>query len=193
MKPSVAFFTRQQPRTPFPDKSGEERNEMSIKSVSFGKLVFTLGLMTLLLAGGTAIKVNAQSATSAETSSEERCPESRFANCGLKGIYGFGYIGIAPQVSNPDSFTQYNPFATGGMWNFHGDGTFDAADTQVASGEAKDRVYSGTYSINPDGTGTADFTAGGLSHTRHLVIVNGGQTIEFIQTDGLVVGTMTKQ
>ncbi len=167
---------------------------MSITNVSFRNLVLASGLMALLLAGGATTQVNAQSAVSPETSSEANRPEWRFSNRSLKGIYGFGFIGLAPQVSSPDSVSQYNPFTTGGMWNFHGDGTFDGSGTQVGGGSSNPIEFTGTYSINPNGTGTADFTTStGLTHHRNLVIVNGGKTIEFIQTDGLVVGTMIKQ
>ena len=79
------------------------------------------------------------------------------------------------------------------MWHFHGNGTFDASATFGAGTAAYPQEYSGTCSINSDGTGTADFTSATGTHHRNLVIVNGGKTIEFIQTDGLVVGTMIKQ
>jgi hypothetical protein len=166
---------------------------MSITSVSSRKLFLASSLAALLLDGGTATQMIAQSATSSETASEAKCPEFKFSNCSLKGIYGFGFVGLVTQDPNADNIAQYNTFATGGMWHFNGDGTFDAADTQFANGSANDRVYSGTYSINPDGTGKADFTAGGLTHERNLVIVNEGKTIEFIQRDAIVVGTMIKQ
>jgi hypothetical protein len=160
---------------------------------SFRPSVLALGVMALLLVCGTATKVRAQSAISDQTASERTCPAWSYANCSLKGIYGFGYVALVSHDPNADNIAQYNTFATGGMWKFHGDGTFDASDTQFANGAATPRQYSGTYSINPDGTGTADFTAGGLSHTRNLVIVNEGKTIEFIQTDAILVGTMIKQ
>ena len=161
--------------------------------ISFRTSVFASWLMALLFCGGRVTEVKAQSAISEQTASERTCPKWSYANCSLKGIYGFGYIALVSNDPNADNITQYNTFATGGMWKFHGDGTFEASDTQFANGAATARQYSGTYSINPDGTGTADFTAGGLSHTRSLVIVNEGKTIEFIQTDAIVVGTMIKQ
>ncbi len=166
---------------------------MSITNVSVRNLVLASGLMALLLAAGATTRVNAQSVVTPETSSETNRPECRFSDRSLKGIYGFGYVGLAPQVSSPNSVSQYNPFTTGGMWNFHGDGTFDASATLVGGGDASPQEYSGTYSINPNGTGTADYTSSTGTHHRNLVIVNGGKTIEFIQTDGLVVGTMIKQ
>ena len=163
---------------------------MTIRNVSSRKLILASSFTALLLVGGTSTRIIAQSAAPSEIASDANC---RFSDASLKGIYGFGYIALVSHDASPDNITQYNTFATGGMWHFHGNGTFDAADTQFANGSAVDRQYSGTYSINPDGTGTADFTAGGLSHTRHLVVVNEGKTIEFIQTDALVVGTMIKQ
>jgi hypothetical protein len=166
---------------------------MTITSVSSRKLIFASSLTALLLAGGTATRMIAQSTTSSEASSEAKCPESIFSNCSLKGIYGFGFVGLVSGDPNADNLTKYNAFSTGGIWHFHGDGTFEASDTQFADGSADDRQYSGTYSINPNGTGTAHFTAGGLTHDRNLVIVNQGKTIEFTQRDAIVVGTMTKQ
>ncbi|MEO8726222.1 MAG: hypothetical protein ABI383_08865 [Acidobacteriaceae bacterium] len=170
---------------------------MSVTHVSFKKLILASGL-ALLLAAGTTTQVMAQSATSDAAAAERKCPESKFVDCSLKGIYGFGYVGLVSHAPMIDKITQYDVFASGGMWHFHGDGTFDASDTFAVDGTSSDRQYSGTYSINPDGTGNAQFTAGGLTHHRNLVIVNDRKTIEFIQTsdqgnDGLVVGTMTKQ
>jgi len=58
------------------------------------------------------------------------------------------------------------------------------------------RIYSGTYSINSDGSGSAQFTTpNGVIHTRNLEIVNQGNTVEFIQTEEgkLGVGSLTKQ
>ena len=170
---------------------------MSVTHVAFRKLVLASAL-ALLFAAGTTTQIKAQSAGSDNTSSERECPEWKFADCSLKGIYGFGYIALVSHANNINDITKYNPFAVGGMWRFHGDGTFDASDTFAVGGTSFPQVYSGTYSIKSDGTGTADFTSSGLTHHRNLVIVNGGKTIEFIQTsdqfnDGLVVGTMTKQ
>jgi hypothetical protein len=170
---------------------------MSVTHLSLRKLILASNL-ALLLATGTTTQGKAQSAVSDKTSSETSCPEWKFADCSLKGIYGFGYIGLVSHAPVIDNITEYNVFATGGMWHFHGDGTFDGSDTQAVGGTSSDRLYSGTYSIRSDGTGTADFSLNGLTHHRNLVIVNDRKTIEFIQTsdqgnDGLVVGAMTKQ
>jgi hypothetical protein len=166
---------------------------MTITSVSSRKLIFASSLTALLLAGGTATRMIAQSTTSSEASSEAKCPEAIFSNCSLKGIYGFGYVALVSGDANADNITKYNAFSAGGYWHFHGDGTFDGSETLFADGSADDLQFSGTYSINPNGTGTAHFTSGGLTHDRNLVIVNQGKTIEFIQRDAIVVGTMTKQ
>ncbi len=106
---------------------------MSVTHGTFRKLVLASSL-ALLLAAGTTAPSKAQSAVSDNTSSETRCPEGTFADCSLKGIYGFGYIALVSHANDIDNITKYNPFAVGGMWRFHGDGTFDASATFAIGG-----------------------------------------------------------
>jgi hypothetical protein len=144
--------------------------------------------MAALLVGGMALTRNA-------SAQSDSCAQSGFAECSLNGAYGFEYTGLVAFKSTPGRIDDYNPLAAAGIWTFHGDGTFDATDTITLNGNVVSRQYSGTYSINPDGTGSAQFTAAGLTHARNLVIVSQGGKVEFIQTEPgyLVVGTMIKQ
>jgi hypothetical protein len=139
---------------------------------------FTLAfaLTGILLASGSILKVRAGSG---------------FDNSSLSGTYGFANTGLLPNVSHPTKITNYDPVASAGSWNFHGDGTFDASDTVAYDGQVIPRTYSGTYSINSDGSGSAQFLTPntGVTHTRNLEIVNQGNTVEYIQTDDGIVGS----
>ena len=144
--------------------------------------------LAVLMIGGMAITHRAQAQS-------EACMQSGFAECSLNGAYGFVYTGLVAIKSTPGRIDDYNPLAAAGMWTFHGDGTFDATDTLTLNGNVVSRRYSGTYSINSDGTGSAQFTSLGLTHSRNLVIVARGNRVEFVQTEPgyLVVGSMIKQ
>jgi hypothetical protein len=145
------------------------------------RFALALALTFILLAGGSLLKVRAGSG---------------FDNSSLSGTYGFAFSGLTPSVSHPNRITVYDPFGVAGSWNFHGDGTFDGSDTLTIDGSVIPRIYSGTYSINSDGSGSAQFTTpNGVIHTRNLEIVNQGNTVEFIQIEegNLGVGSLIKQ
>jgi hypothetical protein len=160
----------------------KRRMEMSLR-----KITVVLAVVAFLFAVARTGKAHAQTRT--------ECAPSGFENCSLDGGYGFAFTGLVAVKTNIDRIDDYNPLAAAGVWNFHGDGTFDAADTLTINGSVNNRHYSGTYSINPDGTGTAQFTSLGLTHVRDLVIVDQGKRVEFIQTDvgNVVQGAMFKQ
>jgi hypothetical protein len=137
------------------------------------RFVLALALTSILLASGSLHRVRAGSG---------------FDNSSLNGTYGFAFSG---QVAKGN-----HPFCIGGSWNFHGDGTFDGSDTVNLDLSVTPRSYSGTYSINPDGSGSAQYTtSNGTNHTRNLEIVNQGNTVEFVQTevDILSAGSLIKQ
>lgn len=145
------------------------------------RLAFALAFTSILLASGSLLKVRAGSG---------------FDNNSLRGTYGFAFSGLIANVKHPHEIGKYDPFCIGGFWNFHGDGTFDGSDTAVLDGSVNPRTYVGTYSINPDGSGSAQYTTpNGDTHTRNLEIVNKGNTVEFVQTelDILSAGTLIKQ
>jgi len=130
-------------------------------------------LISLLFMSGSLVKVRAGSG---------------FDNSSLNGTYGFAFSGLIAKGNHP--------FCIGGSWNFHGDGTFDGSDTVNVDGSVTPRTYSGTYSINPDSSGSAQYTtSNGTNHTRNLEIVNQGNTVEFVQTEVDIVsaGSLIKQ
>jgi hypothetical protein len=146
------------------------------------RFALAFALTGILLASGSILKVRAGSG---------------FNNSSLSGTYGFAISGLTPIVPNPNKITSYDPTGAAGSWNFHGDGTFDGSDTLTRDGLVIPRTYSGTYSINPDGSGSCQFLTPntGVTHTRILEIVNQGNTVEFINTEegNIVVGSLIKQ
>jgi len=145
------------------------------------RFALALALISILFTSGSLLKVRAGSG---------------FDNNSLNGTYGFAFSGLTPSVSHPNKITMYDPFGVAGSWNFHGDGTLDGSDTLTIDGSVISRTYSGTYSINSDGSGSAQFTtSNGVIHTRNLEIVNQGNIVEFVQTevDILSAGSLVKQ
>jgi hypothetical protein len=104
----------------------------------------------------------------------------------LKGAYGFQISGSIPNV-----------LAIGGIARvvFDGQGNFtQTGDSQIiVSGQAPvvsvDQRGSGTYTINPDCTGTETLNVGGQVHHSRLVLVNHRKKIFDIVSDPGVVLT----
>jgi hypothetical protein len=104
----------------------------------------------------------------------------------LKGAYGFQISGTVPGV-----------LAIGGVARvvFDGQGNFTQTDDLqiLVSGQAPivilDRPGSGTYTINPDCTGTETLNAGGQVHHSRLVLVNHSKKIFDMGSDPGVVLT----
>jgi hypothetical protein len=104
----------------------------------------------------------------------------------LKGSYGFQINGSIPGI-----------LAIGGVARvvFDGQGNFTQTDDVqiIVSGQAPlvilDRPGSGTYTVNPDCTGTETLNAGGQVHHSRLVLVNHGKKIFDLSSDPGVVLT----
>ena len=103
----------------------------------------------------------------------------------LKGSYGFQISGSIPNV-----------LAIGGIARvvFDGQGNFtQVGDSQIiVSGQAPavslDQHGSGTYTINPDCTGTETLNVGGQVHHSRLVLVNHGKKIfDMVSDPGVVL------
>jgi hypothetical protein len=116
-----------------------------------------------------------------------------------------------------DSFSGFNPLSPGsphalrpisgyaaiyeaGLYTFDGAGGFTArAAFNFGSGIivnadwSLNPLFTGTYTVNADGTGTMTF----VDHRRNFVIGDGGREVKYIGTDpntGIVVGgSMVKQ
>ncbi|WP_164008580.1 hypothetical protein [Pyxidicoccus trucidator] len=116
----------------------------------------------------------------AETSMNSACKPSM-----LKGNYIYandGYI-----VSGSDQV----PFAQAGHDFFKGDGTLTGAATINTNGVVTRIVYTGTYTVAPDCSGTATLldNLGGTAHFDFFVTKNGA-ALAYVQTDaGYVTAT----
>jgi hypothetical protein len=78
------------------------------------------------------------------------------------------------------------------MW-FDGNGTFEFHDTANVGGNiiqrgTADNPIVGTYTVNPDGTGTMQWFSNGSNHARVFAIVDGGKELQLASADGLSLG-----
>ncbi|NMO18099.1 hypothetical protein HPC49_19220 [Pyxidicoccus fallax] len=115
---------------------------------------------------------------SGETLEAEHSANSQCRPRILKGHYVYatdGYI-----VSGSERV----PFAQAGHDFFQGDGTFTGSATISTNGEITRVVYTGTYTLKPDCSGTATLTdnLGVTSHFDMFVSKNGTE-VTYVQTD----------
>jgi hypothetical protein len=116
----------------------------------------------------------------------------------LQGGYGAGTTGLINSSSNSNDVTipTFVPFAEAVHFVFDGHGKFSGTSTADYGGTIFPVTFTGTYSVKPNCTGRliADAGDNGIIH-RALVIVDGGQEVEFVSTDAGVViaGYMKKQ
>jgi hypothetical protein len=119
-------------------------------------------------------------------------------NAALKGGYGAGTTGLINSSSNPSDVTipTFVPFAEAASFSFDGAGNLSGTSTADYGGSSFPVVFTGTYSVNSNCTGSMTVDAGvnGIIH-RDLVLVDGGKEVEFVDTDpGFVIaGSMKKQ
>ncbi len=97
-------------------------------------------------------------------------------NASLQGTYG--WYGTATNVDNG------RISADVAIQTFDGAGQFTGHDTLNSNGEIFHRTFTGSYTVNPDCTGTLVFTfAMGAEARAEFVIVAGGSEMFAIQTD----------
>jgi hypothetical protein len=99
------------------------------------------------------------------------------SNATLRGNYGFTITGIRPAARGLPQVALVGSALTA----FHGDGTFDQFDNlNVNSPEVRyqpDRPGTGTYSLNPDCSGTMSLTAGGVTLQLSITVVDHGREV----------------
>lgn len=99
------------------------------------------------------------------------------SNATLKGNYGFTITGIRPAAHGLPQVAIVGTALT----MFHGDGTFDQFDNlNVNSPEVTyqpDRPGSGTYTLNPDCSGTMYLMASGVTLHLSIVVVDHGREV----------------
>lgn len=104
-----------------------------------------------------------------------------FSNQTLHDKYGFHVLAMSLDPNNPAAWGSARPFAISGYYDFHGDGTLNGADTVSTLGNIIPRQYPGTYTVNPDGTGTLQLNQSPtFKPVGNFVITKNGTEIEII-------------
>ena len=117
--------------------------------------------------------------------SKAQAADKECSNTTLKGTFAFfstGFITAPPPEAGP--------FAIVGTQTFDGNGTTAAAARVSQNGNIIPVTLAGTYSVNPDCTGTFTVQISPVGITTHLffVIADNGREFQLIQTDpGVVV------
>ena len=74
------------------------------------------------------------------------------AQCSFEKVAGsYGYTTNGFVAASPTTFV---PVAAAGTITFDGQGNVSGTQTRVVAGSALDETYTGTYSVNPDCTGS---------------------------------------
>src|SRR5215467_11777969 len=118
---------------------------------------------------------------------------TNYTNASLTGVYGYSGQGWILGPSNPNNNGTNVPLDNAGLTWFDGNGTFEFHDTVNLGGliiqrGTADNPIVGTYTVNPDGTGTMQWFSNGSNHTRAFAIVAGGTELEMAGTEGLSTG-----
>lgn len=111
--------------------------------------------------------------TAATATAANKCNTST-----LKGSYGHLVNG---------TILGFGPFTVVGVATFDGDGKWSRVETSNVNGQVFPETLTGTYTVNPDCSGTAHMTNG---ETSAFVIVDGGRKILAMGTDPNAVLTV---
>ena len=110
------------------------------------------------------------------------------SNATLQGSFGYTSTGTLLPSFVPPPFA--GPFGEVGRQTFDGKGNTEATGTLSANGNILSKVtFQGTYTVNPDCTGSMTISSSlGVSHAD-LVIDDDGAELRLIFTDAGVVET----
>jgi hypothetical protein len=112
-------------------------------------------------------------------------------NATLKGSFGYSSTGTLLDTYVPPPFA--GPFAEVGTETFDGRGGTSATATLSSNGNIVQVTVTGTYSVNPDCTGTLTLQISPFNATVHanFVIDKNGNAFQAIETEpGLIVTRM---
>ena len=117
---------------------------------------------------------------------------TNYTNASLTGVYGYSSDGWHLGSSNRSKNTTNIPLDAAGVMWFDGLGTFEFHDTANAGGNiiqrgTADNPIVGTYTVNPDGTGTMQWFSNGSNHARVFAIVDGGKELQLASAEGLSI------
>jgi hypothetical protein len=109
------------------------------------------------------------------------------SNATLRGSFGYTGTGTLLDSYVPPPFA--GPFAEVGRQTFDGNGNTDATATLSANGNIVKVTIEGTYTVNPDCTGTLTLNVSPLGATVHadFVIGDDGAELRAIVSDSGVV------
>jgi hypothetical protein len=109
------------------------------------------------------------------------------SNANLQGSFGYTSTGTLTLAYVPPPFA--GPFAEVGQQTFDGQGNTDATATLSANGNIMTVTITGTYTVNPDCTGSWTLNIPALDATVHadFVIDDAGAEVRAIATDSGVV------
>jgi hypothetical protein len=112
------------------------------------------------------------------------------SNHSLRGAYGFATDGQAFGATG----AEFAEFASAGRVVFDGQGHLAGRETESVNGVITEPTFTGTYSVLPDCSGTAQIHNGQTANLRFM-LVEGGQELNAIDTDPGVVaaGQITRQ
>jgi len=96
----------------------------------------------------------------------------------IKGTYIYALDGFTIQGNDA---TQRTPFAQSGQETYDGNGLITGAATASMNGTIVRSTYAGTYTVNPDCSGTVTFTDN-FSQTFHYDLFIRGDGREFVYT-----------
>jgi hypothetical protein len=121
---------------------------------------------------------------SAQASEHREC-----SNATLQGSFGYTAIGTLLPAAAPPPFA--GPFGEVGRQTFDGKGHTEATATASANGNIAALTIQGTYTVNPDCTGSMTVNVSPLGVTSHVyfVIDNDGAELRVISTDPGTVET----
>ena len=108
----------------------------------------------------------------------------------LTGNYAFKHLGFTSKNVKGNPL----PAAAVGVFSFDGSGNFLATYTDMSPGKptyiATQGTSSGSYTVNPDCTGSGTFTSGNAAGlTFNLVIISGGAEAIGIDTTPFLIAT----
>jgi len=118
---------------------------------------------------------------------------TNYTNASLTGVYGYSTSGEILGPGNPNNNGTNIPVNNAGVMWFDGNGTFEFHDTANVGGNiiqrgTADNPIVGTYTVNPDGTGTMQWFSNGSNHARAFAIVDSGKELQLGSAEGLSIG-----
>ena len=128
----------------------------------------------------TVIAICATLLSLASSSVAEAQARNGFTNASLNDRYGFHVLALS--LGLPDvTLGPSNPFAVSGYYEFNGDGTLSGKDTVSRNGTIIKRSYTGTYQVNPNGTGSLRLDISpSFRPLGDFIITDNGKSIEII-------------